>query len=91
MEMVGVGVGEAKPLVVQGDERERKGEGEIDGGGEWDWGKVCFLSKAKETLMVNLSPKQTNMTPRQTTLFCSALPSLLTVHTIPEIFKEASF
>jgi len=34
MEMVGVGVGEAKPLVVQGDERERKGEGEIDGGGE---------------------------------------------------------
>jgi hypothetical protein len=59
--------------------------------GDKGTGKLCFLSKAKETLMVNLAPKQTNMTPRQTTLLCSALPSPLTVHTIPEIFKETSF
>jgi hypothetical protein len=42
------------------------------------------LSKAKKTFNVNLAPKQT-------ALLCSALPSPLTVHTIPEIFKEASF
>jgi len=70
---------------------ERKGEREINGGGEGDWGKVCFLFKAKETLMVNLALKQTNMTPRQTTLICSALPSPLTVNTIHENFKAASF
>ena len=44
--------------MVQGDGGEREGEGEIDGGGEGDSGKVCFLSKAKETLMVNIAPKQ---------------------------------
>ena len=70
---------------------EREEKGEIDGGGEGDYGKVCFLSNAKETLMVNLAPKQTNMTPTQTALICSVLPSPLTVHTITEIFKETSF
>jgi len=65
-------------------------EGEIDGGGEGDKGKVCFLSKAKETLMVNLAPKQINMTPKQTALLCSALLSSLTVR-VREIFKEAFF
>jgi len=63
---------------------EREGEGEIDGGGEEDRGKICFVSKAKETLNVNLAPKQT-------ALLCSVLPSPLTVHTIPGIFKEVSF
>jgi len=46
--------------------------------------KVRFLSKAIETLMVNLAPKQT-------ALLCSVLPSPFTVHTILEIFKEVSF
>jgi len=77
--------------VVQGDGEEKEGEGEINGGGEGDWGKTCFLSKAKETLMVNLTTRQINMTPRQITLVCNALPSPLIVHTIPKIFKEASF
>jgi len=34
---------------------EREEKGEIDGGGEGDCGKVCFLSNAKETLMINLA------------------------------------
>ena len=37
------GGGKAKQM-VQGE-----GEGEINGGGERCWGKICFLSKAKET------------------------------------------
>ena len=41
--------------------------------------------------MVNLATKQTNLTPRQTALLYSAFSSPLTVHTIPEIFKEVSF
>jgi len=53
------------------------------GGGE-GWGKVCFLSKAKETLIVNLAPKQTNMIPIQTTLLCIVSPSPLPVHKILE-------
>ena len=61
-----------------------EGEGEIDCGGEGDYGKVCFLSNLKKTFNVNLAPKQT-------TLLCSALPSPLTIYTIPEIFKETSF
>ena len=69
---------------MQGDEGEKEGEGEIDGGGEGDWGKVCFLYKEKESLNVNLACKQT-------TLICKVLPSPLTVHTILEIFKETSF
>jgi len=40
---------------VQGDGGER--EGEIDGGREGYWGKVCFLSNAKKTFNVNLAPK----------------------------------
>jgi len=57
--------GKAKP-VVQGDgeERRREGEGEIYGGEEGDWSKVCFLPREKETLMVNLTPKHINMTLR---------------------------
>jgi len=51
---------------------ERWREGEIDGGGDGDWGKICFLFKVKETLIVN-------MTPRQTTLLCSALSFSLSV------------
>jgi len=61
-----------------------------EGGSYW----VRFVSRVKETLMVNLAPKetnlapiQTNMTPRQTMLLCSALPSLLTVRIIPEFSK----
>jgi len=46
--------------------------------------KACFLSRSKEILMVNLAPKQINLAPRQTVLLCSASPSSLTVHTIPE-------
>jgi len=56
-----------------------EGEGEKDGG----WGKVCFLSRVKETLMVNLAHRQTNVTPRQR----SVTPTPLTVHTIPEFPK----
>jgi len=81
--------GKAKP-VVQGD-GEMEGEGEIDGRGEGDWGNVCLFFKAKEILMVNLTPKQTYMTPRQTTFLCNTLSSPLTVRTIPEIFKKVSF
>jgi hypothetical protein len=47
--------GKAKPM-VQSDRAEREGDGEIDGGGDGDRGKICFLSKAKETLMVNMTP-----------------------------------
>lgn len=36
-------------------------------------GKVFFLSKVKETLMVTLTSRQINMTHRQTALLCSAL------------------
>jgi len=46
-------------------------EGEKDSGWEGVWGKVYFLSKAKETLTVNLTARQTNLTSRQTALLCS--------------------
>ena len=55
---------------------------------------VRFVSRVKETLMVilapkqtNLVPRQTNMTPRQTALLCSALPSPLTLHIILDFPK----
>jgi len=55
-----------------------EGEGERDGGGGYC---VRFVSRAKETLMVNLAPILINLTPKQTVLLCNALPSPLTVHT----------
>ena len=68
----------------------RKGEGRgkekemLRGGGGT---RVRFVSRVKQTLTVNLTPKQTNLALRQTVFFCSALPSLLTVHTNPEFLK----
>jgi len=69
---------------MQGDRGEREREGEIDGGGEEDRGNVCLLSNKRKTFNVNLASKQI-------ALVSSVLPSPLTVHTISEIFKEASF
>jgi len=47
-----------------------------DGGGE---DGVRF----EETLMVNLTPKQTNLPLKQMALLCNVAPSPLTIHTIP--------
>jgi len=60
-------------------------------GEKGDWGKICFLFKVKETLMINLAPKQTNMAPRQIALLCNALSSQLIVYTIPEFPKYPIF
>ena len=62
------------------------GEGKRDEGGG-GWSKICFLSRAKETLMVNLTPKQTNHAPRETAFLCNVAPSPFTIHTIPEFPK----
>jgi len=51
------------------------------------WVRFVSFARVKETLMVNLAPRQTNMTLRQTTLICSVAPSPFTVHTIPEFLK----
>jgi len=56
-----------------------------------DCDKVCFLSRVKDTWLVNFAPRQINLTPRQITLLFSVLPSSLTVHTIPEFPKRPIF
>jgi len=48
---------------------------------EGSWGNVCFLSRAKETLKVNLMPKMINFTPKQ------MVPCLLPIHTIPKMLE----
>ena len=53
--------------------------------GEGGWGKVCFLSTTKKTLMVNITPKQINLTPKQMVPICIVAPTPLIVHTIPKL------
>ena len=48
--------------------QENGGEGDEHGGGG-GWGKVCVLSRAKETLIVNLTSRQINLTSRQMSKF----------------------
>jgi hypothetical protein len=54
---------------------------------EWegDWDKVCFLPREKKTLMVNLTPRQINLTPKQMVQICRVAPCPLHVHTIMKI------
>ena len=54
---------------------------------EEGWGKVCFLSRTKETMMVNLTPKKTNLTLIKMTFLFSVTPSSLAIPTIPEILE----
>jgi len=54
-------------------------------GGRMRLGYISFLSRIKETLMVNLTPRQINLTPQQMKQICRVAPSPLTVHTIPKI------
>jgi len=59
----------------------------VEGGGVGGGGgatEVRFVSGVKETLVVNV-------TPRQTVLRCSALPSSLTGHITPEFPKYSRF
>jgi len=63
--------------------------GEVEGGSRKGWwgrgyGKVYFLSREKETLMVNFAPRQTNLTHKKTACVSS---SSLTVHTILEFLN----
>jgi len=74
-------------------ERKAGGEGGRRKGwwGIGGWGNVSFLSRAKETLIVNLASKQINLTSKQIVLLCSTPPFPLTVHTIPEFPKLPLF
>jgi len=59
-----------------------EGKGE-EGGGGGGWGKVCFLSRMKETLMVNVTPRQINLTARQMMQINRVTSFSLTVCTNP--------
>jgi len=48
---------------------------------EGGWGNVCFLSRANETLTVNLTPKHM-------VSICRVAPSPLTIHTFPKILEK---
>jgi len=70
-------------MVEEDLERWRGNEKNIERQG--GWGKACFLFRANETLIVNLTLSHINHTLRQTYQVCKMTPSILTVHTILKI------
>jgi len=48
-------------------------------------GKVGFISRANEILMINLTPRRINLTFKQMEQICKVVSSPLTVHIIPKI------